>query len=253
MGHLIIKESNEVTTVILNRDDKRNAFNADMSNALVGALHSAEKKGHRALVIRANEGVKIWSAGHDLSELVSVTALQDDPMFEMFHRIIKSSIPVIALVEGAVYAGALHLLIVCDLVIASEDSPVVMTANKMGVPFTPRNYSHWLRVLGIHKVKELFFTATPITAQDAYVAGIYNHVLPKSELNAKLNAILEAIIAASPDGVSNTKLQLNTLARNISLTYGEFSRIETDRQKIFNSEAFKNRIQALIDKIHHKK
>jgi enoyl-CoA hydratase/carnithine racemase len=252
MAYIIVEENQKVTTVRLNRDDKRNAFNAEMSNELVEALHKAQKQHQRAFVIKANDGVKIWSAGHDLTELVSVEALTDDPMFEMFKQITHANIPVIAMVDGAVYAGALHLLIVCDIVLATNNSPVIMTANKMGVPFNPRNYSHWLRVIGMHKVKELFFTAAPISAQDAYVAGIYNHVLEKSKLKNKLDEIVENILNTSAQGIADTKLQLNTLARNISLTYAEFSRIEEHRQSIFHSEEFRNRIQALIDKIQHK-
>ena len=58
-----------VTHVTMRNTGKHNAFNAVMSAELVDALSQAEQARSRAVILRAEPGVKVWSAGHDISEL----------------------------------------------------------------------------------------------------------------------------------------------------------------------------------------
>ncbi|AJJ64954.1 enoyl-CoA hydratase-related protein [Yersinia aldovae] len=162
MDKILCQHNQDITIITINNAAKRNCFDNEMSIAVVQLIREAENKKQRAIVINANLSQGIFSAGHDLHELTSAGEIINDPMFEMFKVISHSPLPVIAQVEGAVYAGALHLLMVCDMVYATKDSSLIMSANKMGVPFSLSNYQHWLAVIGIHKVKELFFTAHSI-------------------------------------------------------------------------------------------
>ncbi len=242
----------EVATITLDRDQKRNAFNQQMSEEVIACLERSQQGKARAIVIRANSGVKIWSAGHDLSELTAEDPTRSDPMFQLFDRVQTTPLPVIALVEGDVYAGALELIVVCDLAIASEQSRIAMTANKMGLPFSPEIYHYWSYVLGIHKIKELFFTAATIDARDAYIAGIFNQIVAPEQLDATVAAIIEKIKQCAPEGIANTKMQINTLSNSLPLSESQRAEIERSRQALLASPEFLQRVQALLNKIHQK-
>jgi methylmalonyl-CoA decarboxylase len=62
-------DENAIATITLNRDEKRNAFNHEMAERFLQNLERAERENARVVVMRANPGVKVWCAGHDLSEL----------------------------------------------------------------------------------------------------------------------------------------------------------------------------------------
>jgi len=243
----------ECLTLTLNHPEKRNAFDREMSQTVTDSIRRADSDGARVIVITANLGHGIFSAGHDLNELESASDLSHDPMFEMFDAIQDSPLPVIAKVSGRVYAGALHMLMVCDMVYATRDTQLVITANKMGVPFDIKDYQNWMAVMGVHKLKELFFCCTPVDAEDAYHAGIINALSDSPEaLDAKVAEVCESIRGAVEEGIANTKYQVNTLCREVSLKEEIVSRIEKSRQAIFESDWFKEDVQKLIDKIHHK-
>lgn len=253
MAKIVCQHDENVTYITLNNPDKRNAFDAAMSKAVINSIQEAEKKKQRVVVIKARAAHGIFSAGHDLNELTSAHEIVNDPMFAMFNAIYSTAIPVIAQVNGTVYAGALHLLMVCDMAFATADAKVVITANKMGVPFSLRNYQKWLSVMGVHKIKELFYAASPITALEAYHAGIYNAIFDNEKaLEEKVSMVCANIISCCAEGVANTKLQLNTLVNDIVIKYDEVVRVEEARREILNSADFKKRIESLIAKIHHK-
>jgi len=250
---ILRKLEDQCLTLTLNHPEKRNAFDGEMSRFLTGSIQQAETDGARVIVITANPAHGIFSAGHDLNELKSASDLSHDPMFEMFDAIQNCALPVIAKVIGRVYAGALHMLMVCDMVYATRDTQLVITANKMGVPFDIKDYQNWMAVMGVHKLKELFFRCTPVDAEDAYSAGIINALCDcPEELNAKIAEVCESICGAVKEGIANTKFQVNALCREVSLQAATVAKIEESRQAIFESDWFKADVQKLIDKVHHK-
>lgn len=254
MNKIIVNHnSNKITEITLNNPDKRNAFDAEMSKTVIDAVYKAVNTNQRVIVIKSNISHNIFSAGHDLNELNSVNEITNDPMFKMFDVIFKSNIPIIAQVEGDVYAGGLHLLMVCDMVYALDSINVVITANKMGVPFQISDYQKWLSVMGVHKVKELFYTASKIDAKDAYNCGIFNNIYHNNDsLTSKINDVCNQILSCSEQGIKNTKKQLNSIIDAISLDSSLRSSIDNDRKAILESAEFKQRIQNLINKIHKK-
>ncbi len=251
---ILSQDKGLITSITLHHPEKRNAFDTEMVQRMLVLCNHAVQKGQRIIVINAQTDHGVFSAGHDLSELSSVQEIQQDPMFEMIEFIGQLPIPVIAEVNGAVYAGALHLLMLCDLVYATEASTVLMTANKMGLPFSLRHYHQWLSVMGIHRVKELFFTADTMTAHEAYYAGIFNGIFEtETALKTKIADVCNKILLCSQTGIANSKLQLNQLAGNVILNYRETIQIEEARHELLSSQEFQERLAALQAKLHHKK
>ena len=245
--------ANNVLTLTINNPEKRNAFDGEMSQTVSEQIKSADARGARVIVITSTLSNGIFSAGHDLNELKNASDLSHDPMFEMFDAIQACPLPVVAKVSGRVFAGALHMLIVCDMVYATRDTQMIITANKMGVPFDIRDYQNWMAVLGVHKLKALFFRCTPINAEDAYNAGIINTLCDTPEaLDQKIADVCESIRGAVKEGIANSKLQINTLCREVCLKESTVAAIEKSRQEVFESDWFKQDVQNLINKIHHK-
>jgi methylmalonyl-CoA decarboxylase len=244
---------NRTVTVVFNRDEKRNAFNHVMSNAVLDALARAEEDQARAVILRANPGASVWCSGHDLGELDASSLNPDaarNPLFKVFDKVARTPLPVIAMVEGNVYAGGLLMLLYCDIVIAAEGTRVAMTVNKMGLPFPPEIYAYWLRVIGMHKTKELLFTAATISAEEAQLAGLFNHVVDRDRLEEFTHQMVGRVIACSPEGLANTKLQLNLIAQSSALKEDDRNAIREHSRETLRSPDLKRRIGDLLASVN---
>ena len=237
----------QVAIITFDRDDKLNAFNAEMTAEVNAALDDALASGARAIVLRANPEVRVWCAGRDLSELRPGADPGDDPMVRLFDKFMELPVPVLNMVEGAVYGGGVMLNMASDIVVASTTATVAMTANKLGIPLPTETYAFWLRVLGLHKIKEMLFTAANLSAQDAYTAGIFNHVVEPENLESyTLDVVTRRILACSPDGIANAKFQLNLLARRHALTEEERDAIAAHRRQLLDGEDYQARLTSLL-------
>jgi methylmalonyl-CoA decarboxylase len=244
---------NDIATITMNRDEKRNALNDAMSNYIIDCINAAQKEKVRVIVLRANPGVAVWCSGHDLADMPADIDFSDNPLKSLLDRIEDVPIPVISMVEGAVYAGGVLMAIYSDIVVAADNANVVITGNKIDIPLPTNIYAYWLKVSCLHKIKELLYTASAITARDAYIAGIYNHVVERSKLETFTYDIARKIIACSPKGVADSKLQLNTLSRAMGLSAEDIEKIEQHRQSLISSPDFKKRIDMLLASIKEDK
>lgn len=234
-----------IATITFNRDAKRNAFNREMSELLLRELGRAERDQARVVVLRANHAASVWCAGHDLEELDPET-LDTNPMIEIFWKIQSMPLPVIAMVEGSVHAGGLMMLLGADIVIAATNTESAITSNKLGIPLPPEVFAFWLRVMGLHKAKELLFTAGAISAEDAANAGLYNHVVDVERIESFTYEMAHKIISCDPAGIANTKHQLNLIAQKTSLTADDLADIHQRRWAILNSPETRSRIAKFL-------
>ena len=239
-------DENAIATITLNRDEKRNALSNAMAKEILRGLDRAEQEHARVVVIRANAGANVWCAGHDLNELDPKALAAENATLEVCRKIQSTPLPVIAMVEGSVHAGGLIILLCADIVIAARNAHVAITANKLGIPLPPEFYAFWLRVMGLHKAKELLFTASSISPEDAYHAGLYNHVVDNYQLERATNQIARKILDCNAESVANTKFQLNLIASQASLTEEESSGIQTRNAELLDSPRTQARITALL-------
>ncbi len=236
-------DDNGIATITLDRDDKRNAINKEMAEQILRGLQQAEECKARVVVLRANRNVNVWCAGHDLTELDPQALQTGNPTLEIVAKMQSSPLPVLAMVEGSVYAGGLLIVLSADIVIAARNARAAITSNKLGIPLEPELYAYWLRVMGIHKVKELLFTAATISAEDAYHAGMYNHVVEPDHLEQFTETITRNILQCIPEGVANVKYQLNLIAQQSSLTDQDRSDIRHRNAELLNSPHTREHIE----------
>ena len=235
-----------IATITFDRQEKRNAFDNAMAASALNCFDRAEREHARVVVLRATPGVQVWCAGHDLSELHPGALDSENPMLRLFDRIQSTPIPVIAMVEGSVYAGGLILLLCADIVIAAPNADVAITSNRLGIPLAPEIYALWLRVMGIHKAKELLFTAATIQPREAYVAGLYNRVVDQDQLENETYRVAQSILSCAPEAVANSKFQLNLLAAQLAWTDQQRAQVEARNSDLLRSPQLQERVAALL-------
>ena len=111
-----------VGTITLDHPQKHNALSTALIADLLEALSGMSASGARVIVLRAARGSKVWSAGHDVTELPTTgrdPLTYNDPLRRVVRAIQELPIPVIAMVEGSVWGGACEVVMSCDVVLAA--------------------------------------------------------------------------------------------------------------------------------------
>jgi methylmalonyl-CoA decarboxylase len=251
MPFIETKIEGAVATVCLCHDEKRNALSAALVEEMLAALESFAAERVRAVVLRAKPGVKIWSAGHDVSELPE--ARRDplgwyDPLRRLIRAIEAHPAPVIAMIEGGVFGGACEAAMACDIIVAAENATFALTPAKLGVPYNVSGMLTFLNGAPLRLIKEMAFTAKPISAERALAAGLVNHVLPAEKLEPFTYAMAEDIVANAPLSIAVMKEELRILADAHPMSPQGFERVQGLRRIVYDSADYVEGLTAFKEK-----
>src|SRR5215469_2834447 len=248
----LVKKSEDryIGTITLDNPSKHNSLGAALIEELLAALSDLTNAGARAIVMRAYKGAKVWSAGHDVRELPTNgrdPLTYDDPLRRVVRVIKESPTPIIAMVEGGVWGGACEVVMSCDIVIAAEGTTFAITPAKLGVPYDIEGTLSFMQSVSL-PVKEMLFTAQPMSADRALRVGLINQVVPEERLEPATAELAGHIVRNSPLVISLLKEQLRVLGEAHPLNPEGFQRIQAIRRRIYDSADYQEGIQAFFER-----
>ena len=140
---------------------RRNALSAELLHALDAHLVDLATQRIPVVILGSGVGQDVWSAGHDLGELVHDRdpIAYGKPLEQVLRRVRAYPGVVIAMVSGSAWGGAVDLAMSCDLVVADESARFAMTPANIGLPYTTSGLLRFFNNLPIHVLKEMFFSA----------------------------------------------------------------------------------------------
>lgn len=200
---LVERPAPGVALVRFNRPDKRNAFNRDLSMAVIRAMDELEEDdGVRCVVLTGAGGA--FSAGADMMEaLESIEGGgRGDGMAQAVVRVGRFAKPVIAAINGPAFGGGAALAIACDIRIASPAASFRFPGAVYGLVV---GGSQLPRLIGPARAKEILFTARVVDAAEAERIGLVNRVVPAERLESECVEMAALIASHSPDAVVWTK------------------------------------------------
>ena len=240
-----------VGVITLDDQRRRNAISARVANGIVAALESLRADGVRAAVLRAAAGLRVWSAGHDIGELPRGRRdplAYNDPLGQMLRAIRTFPAPVVAMVHGSVWGGALDLVLSCDLVVADETATFAITAANLGLPYNTTGLLHFVGRLPSNVIKEMFFTAAPIDAQQAKEWLLVNHLVGSAELEHFTLELATTMASKSPMAVAVIKEQLRVLTDCQPIAAQVYERIQGLRRDAYDSGDYVEGLKAFAEK-----
>jgi len=244
-----IRES--IGIITLDNAKKMNCLSEELVNDIINALNDFKMEKIPVVILRAGEGIKVWSAGHDVKEL---PRKMRDPLsyYDSLERLLRSieqyPWPVIAMVHGSVWGGACDLIMTCDMVIGDETAQFAMTPAKLGVPYNTTGILHFMNRLPINIAKEMFFTADPVSAQRALQIGIVNHLVPEDQLFEFTLQLAATITTRSLLSIEVIKEQFRILSKAFPISPGDFERVQGLRRKVYDSHDYEEAITAFLEK-----
>src|ERR1044072_2000702 len=181
-----------VALVTLNRPEKRNALNDALVAGLKRALEAADAREDVRAVLVTGAGADFCS-GADLSALRKISEssafenLEDaQSLMELFALIRRVRVPVVAAVRGRALAGGCGLATACDIVLAAASARFGYPEVKIG--FVPAMGMALLRRnVSEKRAFELITRGAEISAEQAKLFGLVNHVFPEADFEEDVN------------------------------------------------------------------
>ena len=204
MADLLLREARDGAALLrMNRPDKRNAFNRDLSLAVTQAIDELESDDATRAVILTGVG-EAFCAGADMTEALASfdSGGRGDVMAQAAVRVARFTKPIIAAVNGFAFGGGAVLAAVCDIRYASEQASFRFPGASYGLVVGGTQLP---RLVGPAKAKELIFTARTVAAEEAGRIGLVNRVLPHEALEGAAWELALQIAANSPDAVRWSK------------------------------------------------
>jgi methylglutaconyl-CoA hydratase len=129
----------------------------------------------------------------------------------MLWTIYSCPLPVVGRIQGDVYAGGVGLAAACDVVVAAEAVQFCLSEAKLGLlPATISPYV--IRAMGEQAARRYFITAEKFGAAEAHRMGFVHELCPAEQLDARVDAIVAALLANSPAAVKACKRLVQDMA-----------------------------------------
>jgi len=214
----LIRPSAQVAEVWLNRPDVRNAFNDEVIAELTQAFTELGARDDLRAVVLAAEG-PAFCAGADLNWMRRMADYDREQnladaarLAEMLRVIHSCPKPVVARVQGDVYAGGMGLVACSDIAISADSAHYCLSETRLGLlPATISPYV--MRAMGPRAAQRYCLSAERFDAAEALRVGLVHEVVPAQRLDERVDAVVKALVNASPAAVRVCKRLLRDVAQ----------------------------------------
>ncbi|RPI31650.1 MAG: enoyl-CoA hydratase/isomerase family protein [Chloroflexota bacterium] len=202
-------------TITLNRPEVLNAVNFNMLSELNAAFKDASWDDRVAVIVLTGAGERAFCTGADLKEQEQFLERPRDywkwmgEFIECHERLRNIGKPTLARLNGIVVGGGNEFNLSCDLAVAADDIYIRQVGTSHGSVALAGATQFLPLVVGDRRAREILFLNEEIPAQKALDWGLVNWVTPRGQLDAKVDEIVQKLVAKFPEKTRYTKQQLN--------------------------------------------
>ena len=193
-----------VARLTIARDEKLNALDPETIAALTAAARALHADEALRAVVLTGAGERAFIGGADIGTMMKLDAAGGEAFITSLHEAIAAvraiPVPVIARVNGYCLGAGLEVAAGCDLRVASTRAMFGMPEVKVGMP-SVIEAALLPRLVGVGRTAELVLLGENIDAARALAIGLVEKVVPPEQLDAAVDAWLDAIVAAGPQAV----------------------------------------------------
>lgn len=209
-----IKQEHRGNVLILTIDRQAafNALDVNVMGEIKEAIGAVDVESTRCVII-TGAGDKAFVAGADIAYMQNMNKKQAEEWalvgYDIFRRIEKLPIPVIAAINGFALGGGCELALSCDIRLAAENASFSQPEVGLGITAGFGGTQRLPRLVGEGIAKEMLYTGAMIKAQRALEIGLVNAIYPKDELLDASIKMAEAIAKNAPIAIRATKLAID--------------------------------------------
>lgn len=242
---LLTSREDRVLHLTLNRPDKRNALNEELSFGIVGALEAVQHDSSIGAVLLTSTG-NVFCAGMDLDEAAAPDAPTRTAIHEKLFTFFNwSRKPVIAAVQGPALGGGVGVVANAHIVLAAQGVTFGLTEIRLGIwPFLI--YRAVVAAVGERRALELSLTGRIFDVHQAVQFGLVHESAPAFELEDRAEAVAHQIANSSLEAIARG-MTFATQSRELDLPAALKLALET-RSHAFQSPDFREGIRAFREK-----
>ncbi|PWA07789.1 enoyl-CoA hydratase [Pueribacillus theae] len=252
MGSTILKEvKDHIQIIILNRPEKKNAFNREMIEAWVKSLQEAQEDDNVHVVVVTGAGDAFCSGGDVGGMTPNQTPLDNkNKLWKNIHRVpltLKTmDKPVIAAINGPAVGAGLDMALMADIRFMVDSTKVSEGYVKVGLVPGDGGAYFLPKIVGEAKAYELLWTGKFISADEALRLGLVNHVYPQEEFMEKTLEFAKQI-AYGPQIAMRMMKRAVQQSRNMELEHA-LDLISSHYAIIKETEDHKEGVSAFLNK-----
>jgi len=205
MSDVLIDTTDGVTTITLNRVEKKNSFTTAMYSACADALEAArDDAAVRVVVIQGH--VAVFSAGNDIADFLNApTPGLGAPVLRFLRTLATFPKPLVAAVCGPAVGIGTTMLFHCDLVYAGDNAAFAMPFVNLGVCAEGASSMLVAQMMGYHRAAEALLLGEPFMAEAALEVGLVNRIVPPTEANGLAQAQARKLAGKPLSALMETK------------------------------------------------
>ena len=201
---IYVTREGAIATVVLNRPERRNAFDLAMWIRLGEVMQDLNADDTLRCIVLRGAGGKAFAAGADIAEFEKLRFSAEqaeaygEKMHPAFEAIEHSPHPTVALIEGACVGGGLELALKCDLRITNRSGKFGIPINRLGHVLPWVGLLPLVQLCGRAVAMEILVEGRILSAEEAYVKGLVNRVVADEEVEAEAYGTAKRIAAGAP-------------------------------------------------------
>lgn len=218
MKTIVFTEIDQIAFVKLNRPDVRNAFNSEMIAELTDVFKTLQTRMDIRAVGFTGDG-KAFCAGADLNWMKSMVNFslsenkQDsEKLYDMFAAMKNLDLPIVAIIHGAAFGGALGLISNCDYVISEPQTKFCFSEVKLGI--APAVISGFVLSKASNEAKYYMAAGEVFDEDKAKALGLVNVIASKEDAVKEFQRVLHQYKENGPQAVRKTKKLMRDLSEN---------------------------------------
>ena len=252
---LFVEHKGHVSTLTLNRPEKRNALSPDLLIKLCQTLEELGQNNDIRTVVIRGSGERTFSSGYDIAAIpthvpedLQERLEEENPLDLAIASIINYPYPVIAMLNGYAFGAGCELAVNCDIRIAADDIKMGVPAAKLGLVYPMRGMLHYVQTVGFSATSELLLTGRSFDAKKALEMGLINYALPRTELETFTYELAREMAGNAPLSLKGTKRILGYLRQSFKMPENRLAESENIIARAFNSEDLKEGRRAFLEK-----
>lgn len=209
-----------VATITLNRPERLNALTFEVYRELRDTFRALDTEpGVRAIIITG--AGRAFCSGGDVEDIIGALLGRDLQALQEFTRLTCDLIlamrrcrrPIVGALNGTVAGAGAVIAAACDIRVATESAKIAFLFTKVGLSGADMGAA-WLlpRLVGYGHATEMLLTGDFIDATRAHEIGLYNRVVPQSQLMGEARAIAEKLARGPATALGVTKQALEAEA-----------------------------------------
>ena len=213
---IILEKKEHIAKITLNRPERMNAVDPQMSNELLSAFDEVSRDNEVNVLVLTGSG-RAFCGGADVKDFVSggiegrdtATGTYRGPAGStIIQKLRKMKIPTIAMVNGAAVGGGAALAFACDIRVGSEKARFMNAFIKRGLASGWGGPWLYPRVMGLAKALEIMLTGDFLEAKEAERVGALNRLVTSEELEKETMALARKFANGPGIAIRETKVQV---------------------------------------------